>query len=124
MIRVAALALSSLLAGCDATRSDAVHARVEFVASGSRARLTDLSLIVGGDRVGWPELAPGESKRANLLPGLRDDRQPILLYRQGDEKRVWEGPAMPAGAGYRIVIRIEADGTASARHCLSPCSLE
>ena len=55
---------------------------------------------------------------------LGTDMAQGLLYRQGDEKRVWEGPAMPAGAGYRIVIRIEADGTASARHCLSPCSLE
>ena len=124
MVRVAALAFASLLAGCDAARSDAVHARVEFSGPQGGARLADLSLIVGGDKVGWPELAPGESKRANLLPGPRDDRQPILLYRQGEHKRVWEGPAMPAGAGYRIVIRIEADGTVSARHCLSPCSLE
>lgn len=120
-IRLVALVLAAMLAGCG--ELDAVHARVEFAAS-SGTRLTDLSLIVGGDKVSWPDLGPGESTNVTLLPGPRDDRQPILLYRQGGAKRVWEGPAMPAGAGYRIVIHVQGDGAVGARHCVSPCSLE
>lgn len=120
----AAIVLIALSAGCGPWRNDTVRATLSFVDADRAGQITDISLIVGGDRVSWANLAAGESKSATLLPGPQDDRQLTLLYTRGDARKSWEGPKFPAGTGYRIAVRIAADGSVTARHCALPCELD
>ena len=117
------LLLGLAFQGCRAWGNDVVKVRIIFPASAQNHQISDLSLIVGGDKYSWPSLSPGADRNVNLEPGPEDDRQLAFLYTFDGDKRSWDGPKFDAGTGYRMEITVDASGHVSSRHCILPCTL-
>jgi len=117
------LLISLAAAGCRVLGNDVVKVNVSFETPSRDREVTDLDVVVGSATYSWPSLKAGASRSMNLLPGPEDDRQLSFSYKFDGDKRYWEGPKIPTGAGYRMEITIDASGHVSGRHCILPCSL-
>ena len=113
-----------LLAGCAVWSNEAVRITVTFDETTPPSQLRNLTVVAGSDRYSWDMLASGDSRNVNLLPAEEGDRRLTFLYTLNGQAMSWDGPVVPAGAGYRIAIVVNAKGQISARHCLLPCSLD
>jgi hypothetical protein len=121
----ALLVLASLsVLGCRIWGNDVVKVTVVFSSSSADRRLTDLTVVAGGDKYSWDALHTGTVRNINLLPGPRDDRQLLFSYSLDGRQLYWDGPKVAAGAGYEIEITVDGDGHATSRHCLLPCDLK
>lgn len=94
-----------------------------FDATNAGARIEDLSAIVGGEKVYLGSLQPGGQRQGAFRPGPADDRQLHLLFREAGQRRLWLGPATPAGTAYRIEVRLLDDHAIRYRRCTPPCEL-
>lgn len=118
------LGVCLLLAACNVFDADRVGISVAFVASPGPRKLTDLSLIVGGEKFSRHYLAGGDKETVTLGPGPKADRQLTLLYSLDGRRNSWEGPAVAAGKGYAIDLEIDGQGVVRYRHCMRPCHLD
>lgn len=118
--------LSGLVACGD--RPDSVELIVAYQGNAAKDKaLADATAISGDDKVFWYTQKAGETRIFGLYPDPRaSDRELTLIYVfEGQERRTWEGPAIPIGRGYRIRIELAADGSVTGyRHCLKPCQLD
>lgn len=122
-LRAAGLAVWAVLtAGCGARGDQAVHVRIQFTDPNPAHVLHAVSVISGGDKFSWPQLAGGDVRTVTLHPGERDDRQLALLFQLKDRPHAWDGPKVAAGAGYCIHLEVDAEGRTSHRHRLAPCN--
>lgn len=120
----AASALACLaLAACGLRDGPGVQVEVEFAGAPTQLPLTDVSVIVGGDKFRWGDVPRQAPQRVTLAPGAQDDRQLTLMFRLDGAAKVWEGPKLPAGTAYKLRAVIGPDGSVSERHCLVPCTL-
>lgn len=121
-MRAAGLAVVAVLAtGCGAGGDQAVHVRIQFTDPNPAHVLHAVSVISGGDKFSWPQLAGGDVRTVTLHPGQRDDRQLTLLFRLSDRSHAWDGPKVAAGVGYCIHLVVDAEGRTSHRHRPAPC---
>jgi hypothetical protein len=118
------LLVSMLSAGCWMMSNDTVRVKIIFTDPNPAHRLTDVTVFSGGDKFSWPDIAAGEIETVTLGPGPTDNRQPILLYTLDGDRKSWDGPNVDMGKGYRIEIKIDAQGAVTHRHCYLPCSLD
>jgi hypothetical protein len=98
-----------------------VDARVTFVGKPA-GRLRGLRLTAGADKAYWSELSTGETVRSTLFT-QREDTTVNMQFVTDAGTVSWQGPRFPSGTGYRIAIRVDADGGVSEEHCLLPCPL-
>jgi hypothetical protein len=99
-----------------------VDARVTYVGSGADD-LREVAVIVDSDKVHWPYILPGETGRATLTPTGGSTSLTLIFDLRG-ERRVWIGPMLGYGPGYRIAIQIDANGDVTEQHCMMPCPVE
>ena len=118
------LLVGSLGAGCGIWGNDTVKVRIIFTDTNPLRRLTNVSVIVGSDKFFWHTIAPGTVETVTLTPRARDDRQMTLLYTLNGLQKSWDGPKFDVGTGYRMEIKIDAQGKVAHRHCILPCRLD
>ncbi|MFM2419423.1 MAG: hypothetical protein RL385_4146 [Pseudomonadota bacterium] len=99
-----------------------VDVRVTYVGSGADD-LGEVAVIVDSDKVHWPYILPGETERATLSPTGGTTSLTLIFDLRG-ERRVWIGPDLGYGPGYRIAIQIDANGDVTDQHCMMPCPVE
>jgi hypothetical protein len=114
------LSFAMLGAGCADGDRYRVHARIS-IADDARAPVSDLSVIVGGERFFRHRMRPGSTERVTLRTDPRAERGLTLLYTQDGERHAWDGPVPADNRGYRIRLTIEAAGQLSAALCALPC---
>ena len=118
------LGVCLLLAACNLFDADRVGISVAFVAPPGARKLTDLSLIVGGEKFSRHYLAGGDTETVTLDPGPVADRQLTLLYTLDGRRNAWEGPVVAARKGYAIDLKIDSQGVVRYRWCMRPCRLD
>ncbi len=115
------------LTSCYWYRTDIVKVSVTFIGSKQHPEIGHMTVISGGDKAGWYHVKSGETASTNLFPDPDDNRQLDLSYgwTEAVENMYWQGPAIPAGQGYRIHVTIDARvNQVTERHCFLPCSLD
>lgn len=120
LVRALLLPLAVLGTGCDDGDRYRVHARIS-IAEDARAPVTDLSVIVGGERFFWHRMQPGSTERVTLRTDPRAERGLTVLYTQDGERHAWDGPVPADSRGYRIRLTIEGAGQLGAALCALPC---
>ena len=118
------LGICLLLGACDVADQSRVAVGVAFVAPAGARPLTDLSLIVGGEKFFRHRLDAGGRTAVTLDPGPSAERQLTVLYTLDGRRRVWEGPRVDAGKGYAIDLTIDAGAVVRWHECLRPCRLD
>ena len=113
-----------LLGACDVADLSRVAVGVAFVAPAGTRPVTDLSLIVGGEKFFRHRLDTGGRTAVTLDPGPSAERQLTVLYTLDGRRRVWEGPRVDAGKGYAIDLTIDRGAVVRWRDCLRPCRLD
>lgn len=85
--------------------------------------VSDVSIIVGGDRLSWPAVPPGETVTARFLPEPEHDPRVTLLYTARSAQRSWTGPRQP-GPGYRMRLTLLSPSLIRHQSCRLPCTLD
>ena len=112
------------LGACDVADQSRVAVGVAFVAPAGTRPVTDLSLIVGGEKFFRHRLDAGGRTAVTLDPGPSAERQLTVLYTLDGRRRVWEGPRVDAGKGYAIDLTIDRGAAVRWRACLRSCRLD
>lgn len=89
-----------------------VSVQVRYDAERSARPFHYVSVISGGDKHHWYEIPAGRTRRVTLRPGDTGDTRITMFYQYAshDERRVWEGPGIPAGLDYAISIVVAGGG--------------
>jgi hypothetical protein len=118
------LLISFLCAGCRALSNDTARVKIIFIDPNPAHRVEDVTVFVGLDKIFWGKIQANGVKSAILDPGSTEDWQLTMFYKLDGNKKIWESQRFPAGKGYRIEIKIDAQGAVADRHCYLPCSLD
>jgi hypothetical protein len=123
--RIAGIAViaAALAAGAACTRKGDVHVKVVCENVPGAKPIERLTVFVGGSKSSWPVVVPGDSVSV-VLPPEGEPPQVSAIYSIGGSRKEWRGPAMDAGAGHLVELRISADGRVVERHCSRPCDLQ
>ena len=109
-----------LLASC--ARRDDVRVRVTSAGGAGAAPVENVTVFVGGSKSWWPSIAAGETVSVVLSPE-GEPPETTMTYTTSGRRHDWRGPALAKGRGHLIAIEVAPDGTATERHCSTPCSL-
>jgi len=116
---IATTACLGLLLNCGCTTPEDVRFRIIYSGGGTQ-RVEDLSVIVGAHKESWGLLEPGTSISGRLSPDGEPSDVNVSFNFLGQDRQ-WRGPTLRTG--YDIEIRIDADGSVTAKHCIRPCDL-
>jgi hypothetical protein len=87
-------------------------------------QLENVSVVVGVDKAFWGQMEANSAYTYILSPDSTPDWQLTMFYTLDGNRKIWESPLFPKGKGYRIEIKIDAQGDVTERHCYLPCSLD
>jgi hypothetical protein len=104
--------------------NDTARVKIIFTDTNPAHRLDDVTVYVGGDKFFWGNIPANDVETVILSPGPSQDWQLTLFYSMDGGDKIWESPVFPNGKGYRIEIKIDAQGAVTERHCYLPCSLD
>lgn len=111
-------------AGCNMFSNDTARIKIIFTDPNPEHRLDNVTIYVGGDKMFWGILPANDAHSAILSPGPSEDWQVNMFYTLDGTNKLWESPAFPTGKGYRIEIKVDAQGAVTKHHCYLPCSLD
>jgi hypothetical protein len=113
-----------LSAGCRIWSNDTVRVKIVFTDPNPAHQLTNVTAIVADEKIWWAYIDGGETNTAILAPfSPSQDWQLTLFYDLDGKEKIWESPVFDDGKGYRIEIKIDAQGAVTHRSCFLPCSL-
>lgn len=95
-----------------------VNVMLSVDANAPVAGMRDIAIIVGDERMSWPQLARGDTIKASFHPSPEAAPQLTLIYglmsssppSPSANQRHWVGPDVPPGQSYSIQLTLNASG--------------
>jgi hypothetical protein len=104
--------------------NDTARIKIIYTDPNPAHRLDNVTAIVGGEKFVWAYIPANDVESVIISPGSSQDWQLTLFYSMDGNDKIWESPVFPDGKGYRIEIKIDAQGAVTEHHCYLPCSLD